>query len=110
VLTGAYGAAALEPLLPELERLSGRTLRLVAVENEFFGGNTAVAGLMVGADVEATIRSSPVPVSRYLLPDVALSGDVFLDDMSLSDLRTVTSVPIIVTPATAGGLIQGAAA
>jgi len=110
VLTGPYGAAALEPLLPELQRLSGRTLRLVPVENRFFGGNTAVAGLMVGADVEAAIRSSSTSVSRYLLPDVALSGDVFLDDMSLTELRAASPVPIIVTPATAGGLIQGAAA
>ena len=110
VLTGTYGAVALKPLLPDLERLSGRSLRLVPVENRFFGGNTAVAGLMVGADVEKAIKSSSTPVSRYLLPDVALSGDVFLDDMSLTDLRTASPVPIIVTPATAGGLIQGAAA
>lgn len=110
VLTGEYGAAALKPLLPELERLSGRVLRLVAVENRFFGGNTAVAGLLVGADVRRTIENNTTPVSRYLLPDVALSGDVFLDDMSLADLRVASPVPIIVTPATAGGLIQGAAA
>ena len=110
VLTGTYGAVALKPLLPDLERLSGRSLRLVPVENRFFGGNTAVAGLMVGADVEKAIKSSSTPVSRYLLPDVALSGDVFLDDMSLTDLRTASPVPIIVTPATAWGLIQGAAA
>ena len=110
VLTGVYGAAALKPLLPELERLSGRALRLIAVENRFFGGNTAVAGLLVGADVRETIKNSAAPVSRYLLPDVALSGDVFLDDMSLADLRSASPVPIIVTPATAGGLIQGAAA
>jgi hypothetical protein len=49
-------------------------------------------------------------VSRYLLPDVALSGDVFLDDISLGELRAASPVPIIVTPATAGGLIEGAAA
>jgi putative radical SAM enzyme (TIGR03279 family) len=110
VLTGEYGAAALAPLLPDLERLSGRALRLITVENRFFGGNTAVAGLMVGADVEATIKTNDTAVSRYLLPDVALSGDVFLDDMTLTELRTVSPVPIIVTPATAGGLIQGATA
>ena len=47
---------------------------------------------------------------RDLLPDVALSGDRFLDDTTLEDLRSRTGVPIIVTPATAGGLIEGAAA
>ena len=110
VLTGTYGAAALEPLLPQLERLSGRALHILPVENRFFGGNTAVAGLLVGADVRNAINSNTSPVSRYLLPDVALSGDAFLDDMSLADLRAASPVPIIVTPATAGGLIEGAAA
>jgi putative radical SAM enzyme (TIGR03279 family) len=110
VLTGAYGAAALGPLLPQLEQLSGRSLHILEVENRFFGGNTAVAGLLVGADVRHAIDNAATPVSRYLLPDVALSGDVFLDDMSLADLRAASPVPIIVAPATAGGLVEGAAA
>ena len=110
ILTGAYGAAALRPLVPQLERLSGRSLHILEVENRFFGGNTAVTGLIVGADVRDAIVSDTRAVSRYLLPDVALSGDVFLDDISLDEVRTASPVPIIVTPATAGGLIQGAAA
>ncbi len=110
VLTGTYGAAALQPLLPQLERLSGRSLRLVEVENRFFGGNTAVAGLMVGSDLGHAIERDTEPVARYLLPDVALSGDVFLDDTTLEELRRASPVPIIVTPATGWGLIEGAAA
>ena len=110
ILTGAYGAAALAPLLPQLERLSGRSLRLVEVENRFFGGNTAVAGLMVGSDLKHAIERDIAPVAHYLLPDVALSGDVFLDDTSLEELRSASPVPIIVTPATGWGLIEGAAA
>ncbi len=110
ILTGTYGAAALGPLLPQLERLSGRSLRLVEVENRFFGGNTAVAGLLVGSDLKHAIEGDTEPVARYLLPDVALSGDVFLDDTSLEDLRGASPVPIIVTPATGWGLIEGAAA
>jgi NifB/MoaA-like Fe-S oxidoreductase len=110
ILTAKYGVAALHPLLPQLEFLSGRSLRLVEVENRFFGGNTAVAGLMVGSDVKHTIEQDSEPVAHYLLPDVALSGDVFLDDTSLEDLRNASPVPIIVTPATGWGLIEGAAA
>ena len=110
VLTGAYGAAAIGPLIPQLEELSGRSLHVVEVENRFFGGNTGVAGLLVGVDVKAAIAGNPTPVARYLLPDVALSGGTFLDDTSLAEVRAVSPVPIIVTPATAGGLIEGAAA
>ncbi|MEA3502758.1 MAG: DUF512 domain-containing protein [Actinomycetota bacterium] len=110
ILTGTYGAAALGPLLPQLEHLSGRSLRLVEVENRFFGGNTAVAGLLVGSDLKHAIESDSEPVARYLLPDVALSGDVFLDDTSLEELRSASPAPIIITPATGWGLIEGAAA
>jgi len=110
ILTGRYGAAALTPLIPSLERLSGKQLRVVEVENHFFGGNTGVAGLLVGSDLQQVVRAHDGHVARYLLPDVALSGDVFLDDTSLDELRAASPVPIIVTPATAGGLIQGAAA
>jgi len=110
ILTGTYGASALAPLLPSLERLSGRTLRIIEVENHFFGGNTGVAGLLVGSDLRDVVRNHADRVARYLLPDVALSGEVFLDDTSLEELRAASPVPIIVTPATAGGLIEGAAA
>jgi len=110
ILTGTYGAAALEPLIPILERLSGRDLQVIQVENRFFGGNTGVAGLLVGSDLRAVVETNDGRIARYLLPDVALSGDRFLDDTSLEDLRAASSVPIIVTPATAGGLIEGAAA
>ncbi|MEN8113457.1 MAG: DUF512 domain-containing protein [Actinomycetota bacterium] len=110
ILTGRYGAAALRPLLPRLQALAGRPLRIVEVDNRFFGGNTAVVGLLVGEDITAAIARDEKPTARYLLPDVALSGDRFLDDTTLEQIRAGTAVPIIVTPATAGGLIEGAAA
>ncbi|MEN8233984.1 MAG: DUF512 domain-containing protein [Actinomycetota bacterium] len=110
IITGAYGATALRPLLPRLQAIAGRPLRLVHVENRFFGGNTAVVGLLVGSDIADAIANDDQPPARYLLPDVALSGDRFLDDTTLEQIRARTPVPIIVTPATAGGLIEGAAA
>ena len=108
VLTGRYGALALRPVLGGLERLAGRPLRLLTVTNEFFGGNTGVAGLMTGEDVIRTIEADIEPAGRYLLPDVALSGDTFLDDLTLEEVRGITTAPLIVATTTAGGLIEGA--
>jgi hypothetical protein len=66
---------------------------VIPVENSFFGGNIAVTGLMVGADVARALASSP-PGDRYLLPDVCLSNGVFLDGLGLADLpRPVEVVP-----------------
>ena len=82
VLTGRYGAAVIEPLVASLGR---DDIRVIPVENRFFGGNTAVSGLMVGADLARVLADEPVG-HRYLLPDVCLSGGVFLDGTSPGDL------------------------
>ena len=107
LVTGEYGAMALAPVLDRLERLAERPLRLLTVRNAFFGGNVAVAGLLVGADVEAALRADDEPAGVYLLPDVALVGDVFLDDRPLETVRSVVDADVRVVGATAGGLLSG---
>jgi putative radical SAM enzyme (TIGR03279 family) len=90
ILTGEYGARVLEPLVATLSRSD---VRIVPVVNEFFGGNTAVAGLMVGADLARVLREEPEG-HRYLLPDVCLSEGRFLDGTTVDDLpRPVEVVP-----------------
>jgi hypothetical protein len=90
VLTGELGAAVLAPLLASLQR---DDVRLVPVRNEFFGGNTGVTGLMVGADVSRTLAAEPLG-HRYLLPDVCLSEGRFLDGVTVDELpRPVEVVP-----------------
>ena len=75
VLTGVYGAQVLNPLIDSLDRTD---VRVVEVENRFFGGNISVAGLMVGEDLSRVLADQPTG-HRYLLPDVCLSGGKFLD-------------------------------
>jgi putative radical SAM enzyme (TIGR03279 family) len=82
VLTGPLGARVLAPLLARLDRPD---VRIVEVANDFFGGNTGVTGLMVGADLAAALADQPVG-HRYLLPDVCLSNGRFLDGLSPADL------------------------
>ena len=90
ILTAPYGARVLQPLVDDLGR---DDVRLCVVENRFFGGNIAVTGLMVGEDLARTLQAEPVG-HRYLLPDVCLSEDRFLDGMSVADLpRPVEVVP-----------------
>lgn len=107
-ITGTYGVQVLEPVLARLEVLAGRQLRLLEVPNRFFGGNTAVAGLMVGEDVKHAIASDDQPVGAYVLPDVALSGDMFIDEVPLSEVAASTDTPLVVAPATAAGLLGAA--
>ncbi len=91
VLTGTLGAPVIEPLIRSIGR---DDVRVVPVENRFFGGNTGVTGLMTGEDVARVLEGEPTG-HRYLLPDVCLSDDGrFLDGVTVSDLpRPVEVVP-----------------
>ena len=90
ILTAPYGAQVLRPMI---ERCGRSDVRLVTVENEFFGGNTAVTGLMVGQDIARVLDNQPEG-HRYLLPDVCLSEGRFLDGLTTADLpRPVEVIP-----------------
>ena len=106
VVTGEYGARILEPVRKTLESLASRRIRLLAVPNRFFGGNIGVAGLLVGEDVSRALAEDSGPAGVYLLPDVALQGDVFLDNVPLEDVAA--RAPVVPVEATASGLLEGA--
>ena len=90
ILTGEFGAKVLGPLIAGLGR---DDVRIIPVVNEFFGGNTAVTGLMVGEDIARVLADEPMS-HRYLLPDVCLSEGRFLDGTTIDSLpRAVEVVP-----------------
>jgi putative radical SAM enzyme (TIGR03279 family) len=93
IVTGQYGEQVLAPLLPLLRAAAAAPVRLVPVRNAFFGGNIAVTGLLTGRDVGDALAAEPAS-DRYLVPDVVLSRDRFLDGMAVADLpRPVEVVP-----------------
>jgi len=94
IVTGAYGRQVLAPLLPALAHASEQEVRLVAIDNEFFGGNIGVTGLLTGGDVAAALAREPAG-HRYLLPDVVLSEGRFLDGTDVAALPS--SVEIVPT-------------
>ena len=88
ILTGAYGALVLAPLLEGFPHV-----RVLPVEHDFFGGNIGVAGLLTGHDLIRALDREPDD-HRYLLPDACLSDGRFLDGKVLADLpRSVEVVP-----------------
>ncbi len=82
ILTGEYGAKVVGPLVEGLDRID---VRVLPVENRFFGGNVGVTGLLVGDDLARVLAEEPTG-HRYLLPDVCLSGGRFLDGTTPDDL------------------------
>jgi putative radical SAM enzyme (TIGR03279 family) len=105
IVTGRYGRAVIEPVKERLERLADRTIRIMEVPNTFFGGNTGVAGLMVGEDIISQFASDAEKAGTYVIPDVALSGDMFIDDVPLSAIIDAAPAPVVIAPSTASGLL-----
>jgi hypothetical protein len=90
ILTGRYGAAVLRPLIDGLGR---DDVRVVEVDNAYFGGNIGVTGLLVGEDLARVLAAEPAG-HRYLLADVCLSEGRFLDGLTPADLpRPVEVIP-----------------
>ena len=90
VLTGILGAPVVSPLVASIGRPD---VRVVPIDNQFFGGNIGVTGLMVGEDLVRVLDGEPEG-HRYLLPDVCLSRGQFLDGATPADLpRPVEILP-----------------
>jgi len=66
-------------------------VRILPIANRFFGGNIAVTGLLTSVDVADALAREPDD-HRYLLPDVVLSDDRFLDGGRVADLPRAVEV------------------
>ena len=82
LVTGEYAA----PLLRELlDQHHFSDVKIITVENRYFGGNIKVAGLMTGQDLQRALADVPDTTTCFL-PDVCLSEGRFLDGLGLEDL------------------------
>ena len=71
-------------------------VHIIEVQNSFFGGNTAVAGLMTFEDIHCSL-SLDGGRHQYLLPDVCLNDGMFLDGGTLEALRRDFAVEVLTT-------------
>jgi NifB/MoaA-like Fe-S oxidoreductase len=94
IVCGKLIAPVLDRIVAELSTLTGASLGLVPVINEYFGSVTTVSGLLTGQDVVAALGGRPLG-EVVLLPKAMFTGSyggggtprgVTLDDMSIADL------------------------
>ncbi|OLE54759.1 MAG: hypothetical protein AUG51_06535 [Acidobacteria bacterium 13_1_20CM_3_53_8] len=94
VMTGTLFAPVLKRALDRLNRRFGTRLHVVSVENNYFGGDVSVAGLLTGGDF-LSARDS-LRGDFLIIPSSAIkSGDsVMLDGMTLHELQEQLGLPI----------------
>ena len=96
--TGVSCAPFLEELLGKLrEKFPQVSGRICPIVNDFFGHTIDVAGLVTGGDLMAQLKGKDLG-ERLLLPVNMLrhGGDVFLDDVRVSDVERELGVPVTV--------------
>lgn len=110
-VTVATGQAAY-PLLEELahalcEKCPMLSVQVAAVRNDFFGESITVAGLLTGTDLIAQLGGKELG-EQLLIPAVMLrrEGDLFLDDLSPSDVEQALHVPVVPVPNDGGQLLD----
>lgn len=107
LVTGTLAAPVLAPAVSRLNAVEGLQVELAAVVNDFFGPSVTVAGLLTGSDIVAQCRSRRRP-DVFLVPDLALRGDRFLDDLTLADVARELVTQVVVVPHRAGALVSAA--
>lgn len=96
IATGKLAASYIKTFVRLLqEKYPGRTVRIYPIINQFFGEQITVAGLITGTDLIKQLRGKRLG-TRLLLPEAMFrSGEeVFLDDLTRSDVETALQVPI----------------
>ncbi len=107
----ATGVDAAPFVLKEAERLKSvfpnLTVRVFAVENDYFGHTITVAGLVTATDIIAQLKGKELG-SHLILPDVMLrhQTDRFLDDLTVSDIEKALDIPVKVCKADGEGLFE----
>jgi len=85
-----------ENVLPVLNRIKNLSVRLLPISNRFFGESVTVSGLLTGKDIINTLQKENKDTT-ILLPSNCLNTDnLFLDDVSLEELRRKLNRKIIV--------------
>ncbi len=94
IMTGTIFAPVLRQQIERLNRRFKTRLQVVAVENEYFGGDVSVAGLLTGADFIAA--RGQVSGDFAIIPRVALKSDdpVMLDGTRFEDLKKEFGLPV----------------
>ena len=105
--TGESAAAELAGFTRRLAEKTATPIALYPLRNDFFGGHVSVAGLLAGRDVLAQLRGRALG-EALLVPDVVLreGEDVFLDDVTLDDLKRELRVSVHKIASTPWGLLE----
>ena len=102
IACGTSIAAQMQSWCDELAP-EGTTVQVKPIINRFFGESVTVTGLITGGDLTEQLRGvncDEILICRYMLRS---DGDLFLDNMSLEDVRKALPAPLRIVENTGEG-------
>jgi len=96
IVTGELGAKSLQNIIHDLNsRVDGLKIDMVMVENEFFGSSVTVTGLLTGRDIINHFMKKPKEIPETIvLPSIMLNDNVFLDDVTVDEMKKELSTNV----------------
>ena len=110
-VSAACGECTYKELLVTLalinEKYPNIKINLYKIKNDFFGGQIDVTGLVTGGDLIAQLRGRELG-KKLIIPSCMLrfEGDVFLDDVSVTDVENELGVRVCVTDGSGESLVE----
>lgn len=101
VVTGKSGYPAIAPLVDRMNTLPNLNIELITAENQFFGSTVTVTGLLTGRCLVAALthwrplQKSQQPIVFISQSMLKFETDLFLDDMTLSQVEQVLNIRLI---------------
>lgn len=108
MVTGYLAYPYLKKMIEKLQtKFPNIRVHLYPIRNDFFGERITVSGLITGQDLIAQLKGKPLG-ARLLLPcNMLRSGEeVFLDDVSVSDLKDALQVDVDIVKSSGWDFIE----
>jgi NifB/MoaA-like Fe-S oxidoreductase len=96
IATGVLIREIMDDLMKALEeKIQGLEIQVIGIENDFFGENITVSGLLTGQDIIGQLQPIDLGKKLYLPDNILRSGEaVLLDNVTLEDLKEAIKVPL----------------
>ncbi|MCK8817750.1 DUF512 domain-containing protein [Natroniella sulfidigena] len=95
IVSGVLGAKVLEPIITRLNQIENLTVELIVVENDYFGSEVTVTGLLTGGDILEKLQEIKQLGEMIIIPEVLLNEEkLFLDDLSLDEFKSQIPVEV----------------
>lgn len=108
IATGLLAAPLIKELSGKLcEKFSGLIVEIIPIRNDFFGERITVSGLLTGQDLLAQLKGRDLGDVLLLSHSMLRSGEeVFLDDITVKDLKNSLQVPVDIVKSSGQDLVH----